>query len=98
MEKEIVAVFLWLNEVGALLYEIVIDVLTCLTNCSIPDFVKLFDFLLQQCKSKAFDTDTHERNTLEQVKIILSLAVDAHHDFGGSHYSHWRKYKKTVSK
>ena len=40
-------VCLWLNEVHALLYETMIDVLMGLTNCSLPDFVKLFDFLLQ---------------------------------------------------
>ena len=42
-EKEIVAVCLQLNKVGALTYETVIDVLTGLTNCSVPDFMKLFD-------------------------------------------------------
>ena len=69
-EEGIVAICLQLNEVDALPYETVIDVLTGLTNCSLPDFVKLFDFHLQQAKVKAIDTDTHEGNTPEQVKII----------------------------
>ena len=50
---------------GALPYETVIDVLMGLTNDSLPNFVKLHDFLLQQAKAKALDTDTHERNSLE---------------------------------
>ena len=62
---------------GALTYETVIDVLTDLTNSSVPNFVKLFDFLIQQVKVKALDTDTHQGNTLEQVTVILSKAVDA---------------------
>ena len=53
-------VCLQLNEVGDLPYETVIDVLTGLTNCSVPDLVKLFDFLLQQAKMKALDTDMKE--------------------------------------
>ena len=47
--------------------------LTCPTNLSVPNFVKLFDFLLQLV------TDTHEVNTLEQVETNLSKAVDAYH-------------------
>ena len=53
--------------------------LTCLTNCLVPDFPKLFEFLLQQTKAKALDTDNHEGNTFEQVKTILSKVVDAYH-------------------
>ena len=64
---------------GALTYEMVIDVLTGLANCSIPDFVKLFDYLFQHAKVKALDTDTHEGNALEQIKAILSKDVDAYH-------------------
>ena len=60
-------------------YETVIDVPTGLTNCSVPDFAKLFDFLLQQAMVKALDNDTHEGNMLQQVKAILSIAVDACH-------------------
>ena len=63
---------------GALPYKAVINVLTGLTNCSVLDFVK-FDFLLQQAKVKVLDTDSHEENTLEQVKAILGKAVDAYH-------------------
>ena len=56
-EKEIVALSLWLYEVGSSPYETVIVVLTSLTNCSVPAFVKLFDFLLQQAKVKALEAD-----------------------------------------
>ena len=61
-EKEIVAVCLCLSQLGTLPYETVVDVLTGLTNCSVPDFVKLFDFLLQQAKVKALNADTQEGN------------------------------------
>ena len=64
---------------AALPYEKVIDMLTGLTNCSVPEFVKLFDFLLEEAKVKALDPGAHKGNTLEQVKIILSKAVDAYH-------------------
>ena len=57
----------------------VTNVLTGLTN-SVPDSVKQYDFLLQQAKAKALDTDSHEGNTLEQVKTILSQDVDAYHN------------------
>ena len=53
--------------------------ITSLTNCLVSDFVKQFDFLLQKAKAKAFDTDTHEGNTLEKVMKILSKAVDAYY-------------------
>ena len=78
-ENATVNLCLWLNEVSVLTYEIVVDVLTGLTNCSVPDIVKLFNFLLQQAKMKALDTVTHEGNTLEQIKVILSKAVDVCH-------------------
>ena len=35
------------------------------------DFVKLLDYLLQQAKAKALDTDTNEGGTLEQIQTIL---------------------------
>ena len=54
-----------------------IDMLMGLTNYSLPDFVKLFNFLLQWAQPKDLDTGTHEWNTLEQVKTILRKAVDA---------------------
>ena len=47
-----------------LLEESVIGVLKGLTNCSVPDFVKQFDFLFQQAKAKALEADTHEGSTL----------------------------------
>ena len=78
-KKEILTVCLWLNQDGAFTYETVIDVLTGLTNCSVADFVKLFDFLLLQSKLNALDTDIHEDNTFKQIKAILSMAVDAYH-------------------
>ena len=59
-EKEVVAVCLHVNEVHTLLYGKVIDVIRGLSNCSVPDFVMLFDFLWQQVKAKALDTDTHK--------------------------------------
>ena len=62
---------------GASPYEIVIDVLTGLTNCLVWDFMKLFDFILQQAKVNALSTNTHERNMLEHVKEKLSKAIDA---------------------
>ena len=43
-EKKIVAVHLWLNEVGALPYETVINVLTGLTNCSVHDLWSCLNF------------------------------------------------------
>ena len=73
------AICLQLNEVDALPYKTVIDELTGLTNCSVPDFVKLFDFLFQQNKMKALNTDTHEGNTLGHIKTILNKAVVAYH-------------------
>ena len=76
-EKEMMDVCFLLNEVDVLPNETVINLLTGLINFSVPDFVKLFDFLLQQAKAKVLDTDTHERDTFEQVKTFLSKAVDA---------------------
>ena len=52
-EMEIMAIWLQLNEVGVLPYETVIDAFTDPTIYSITDFVKLFNFLLQQAKVKA---------------------------------------------
>ena len=62
-----------------LIYETVIGVLTGLTNCSMPDFLMLLDLLLQQVNAKAVDTDTHEKDILEQVKTILNKTVDVYH-------------------
>ena len=55
-----------------------IDVLTGLTNSSVPHFI-LFVFVLQQANAKALEFDTHWSSTFEQVKTILSKAVDTHH-------------------
>ena len=62
---------------GSLTDEIVIDILTGLMQCSVPNFVKLFDILFRQAKAKALDNGAYEDSTLEQVRIILSKAVDA---------------------
>ena len=64
---------------GALPHETVIDVLTDLTDCSVPGFMKLFDFLFQYAKAYALNTDTHEGDVLQQVKTTLSNALDAYH-------------------
>ena len=77
--KEIVGECLQLNKVDALHYDMEIDVLTPQTNLSILDFVKLFYILLQQIKEKALDVDACEGRTLEQVKAIMTKAVDANH-------------------
>ena len=79
-EKKIVAVCLQLHEVSALPFETVVGVPAGLTDCFMPDFLMLFDFLLQQAKTKALDTDIHEGGTVEQVKIILSETVDVYHN------------------
>ena len=50
-----------------------------LTIYSVSDFVKLFDFFLQQDKLKALGIDTHKGSILQQVKTILSKAFDAYH-------------------
>ena len=55
---------------GTLVCETVNDMLTDMTNCSVSNFVKVFYFLLKQAKAKALDTDTHEGDTLKQVKTI----------------------------
>ena len=80
-EKEIVAACLQLNEVGVLTYETLIDVPTGLTNYSVPDCVKLFDFLLHQAKVKALDADTHEGNIFKQINAILSKLLMLTIDF-----------------
>ena len=57
------------------------------------DFVKLFDLLMQQTKAKALDIDNHEGNKFEQVKTILSNAVDAYHSLCTA--SKWHVSKKS---
>ena len=55
--------------------------MTGLMRCSVPEFTKLFDFLLQGARANALDIDgmSSQDDTLAQVKIILSKAVDAYH-------------------
>lgn len=93
-EKEINAVCTRLNEVGALPEETVVDVLEGLTNCSVPDFTKLFDFLLQAARVNALDLDeANKGDTLAQVKQIMAKAVDAYHALctaGKWHVNHKR--------
>ena len=47
-----------------------------------PDFVKLFDFLLQQTKTETLHADTHEGNTLELlrlfwIRLLMLIVVSA---------------------
>ena len=79
-EKEINVVCSRLNEVKALPDETIVDVLTGLTNCSVPEFTKLFDFLLQAARVEALDINaTSSGDTLKSIKDIMSKAVDAYH-------------------
>ena len=93
-EKEIVAVCTRLKEVNALPNETVVDVLKGLTNCSVPDFTELFDFLLQAARVNALELDeANKGDTLAQVKEIMSKAVDAYHALctaGKWHVNHKR--------
>ena len=63
LQKEVQAVCVRLDEVGALPEETVIDILSGLTHCSVPEFTKLFDFLLQNARAMALDID----DDLEEV-------------------------------
>ena len=47
LQKEVQAVCVCLDEVGTLPEETVIDILSGLTHWFVPEFTKLFDFLLQ---------------------------------------------------
>ena len=79
-EKEIVAVCTRLNEVNALPEETVVDVLTGLTHCSVPDFKELFLFFLQAARAEALDVNSSfKEDTLTEVKRLLSRAVDSYH-------------------
>ena len=42
---------------NALPEETTVDILTGLTNCSVPEFTKLFDFVLQAKKLGSLDDD-----------------------------------------
>ena len=81
-EKEINAVCSRLNEVHALPDETVIDVLEGLTNCSVPEFTDLFNFCLQSTRVHALSIDddlTQEKDTLSQIRDIMTKAVEAYH-------------------
>ena len=82
LQKEALAVCICLNEVNALPEETVVDILTGLTRCSVPELTKLFGYLLQGARANLLDLDgmNSEDDTLAQVKIILSKAVDAYHE------------------
>ena len=81
LQKKALAICVRLNEVNALPEETVVDILTGITRCSVPEFTKLFNFLLQDARENALDIDgiSSQDDTLAQVKIILSKAVDAYH-------------------
>ena len=51
LQKEVQAVCVCLDKVGALPEETVIDILSGLTHCSVPEFTTLFDFSLVECSS-----------------------------------------------
>jgi hypothetical protein len=95
-KKELKAVCTRLKEVNALPDETVVDILEGLTNCSVPEFTKLFDFLLQAARADALDLnnlDEESDDTLGQVKHILSKAVDSYHALctaGKWHVNHKR--------
>ena len=70
LQKEALAVCIRLNEVNALLEETVVHILMGLTRCSVPEFTKLFDYLLQGARANLLDFDgmNSEGDTLAQVK------------------------------
>jgi len=79
-EKEVNAVCTRLKEVNALPDETVVDVLEGLTHCSVPEFTKLFDFLLQAARVDALDLDNATKgDTLSKVKEIMNKAVESYH-------------------
>ena len=53
--------------------------LSGLRNGLVSDCMKLFGFLLEQANEKDLGANTHEGDTLEQVKTILSKAVNFDH-------------------
>ena len=67
-EKEIVAFCLLSNEVGVLPYESDIDVFTGLTNCSMPDFVKMFDFSCSKSRQKLLTLILMKKSHLSRLK------------------------------
>ena len=80
LQKEVQAVCVCLDEVGALPEETVIDIMSGLTHCSMPEFTQLFDCLLQNARAMTLNIDDKsEGDTLTQIKMILSKAVGAYH-------------------
>ncbi len=79
-EKEIVAVCTCLNEVNALPEETVVDILTGLTHCSVPEFKELFQFFLQAARAEALNVNhSFKDDTLKEVKTLLSRAIESYH-------------------
>ena len=79
-EKEINAVCARLDENNALPEETVVDILTGLTRCSVPEFVEFFKFLLQAARAEVLELDeTRVNDTKASVKGIMSKAVDTYH-------------------
>ena len=71
-EKEINAVCARLDENNALPEETVVDVLTGLTHCSVPEFVEFFKCLLQAARAEALELNkTKANNTKASVKGIM---------------------------
>ena len=79
-EKEVNAVCARLNKVKALPDKTVVNVLTGLTNCSVPEFKSLFDFMLQAARIQALKlNESPPGDTLQNMREIMAKAVDAYH-------------------
>ena len=78
VEKELVTVCTRLYEVGELPDETVIDILTGLTKCSVEQFRKIFDHLLQKEQLALLEHATHPKSTIDRVKEVLIKAVDTY--------------------
>ena len=92
-QKELLAVCTRLDKVNALPSETMIDVLEGLTNFSVPDFTKLFDFFHQLARAASLDDDHEDDDTLKEIKKILTKAVDEYHALctaGKWHINHTR--------
>ena len=82
LEPQVVGVCTWLCEANALPDETVVDVLKGLTRCSVPEFSKLFDNMLQQAQAMSLEADyvgNTSEDTLEAVSNIMSKAVEFYH-------------------
>ena len=79
-EKEINIACSCLDEIGALPEETAVDILTRLVNCSVPELTKLFDLMLQAACVDVLDLNADPNdNTLLQIKMIMTNAVDVYH-------------------